>query len=355
MMTGYLLIKALVLIGLLSVTLSVVSETTLAQSAPVQIIFDTDMAEDVDDVGALALLHALADRGEAEILATTVSARNEFVVPCLDAINTYYGRPDIPIGYVRPLESNSQIGVQGGPAPSKYAEQVAKRFPHDLNSGGDAPDAAKLHRKILAAQPDHSIVIVTVGFLTNIRDLLDSGPDEFSKLGGEALVRQKVKLWVCMGGKFPEGLFPDGGSEYNVNFDTVASVRAINDWPTPIVFSGFEIGARVLTGQRLGATPEENPVRAGYFYYNGLKHRESWDQTAVLFAVRGERDYWTLSELGFNLMHARARFGYNEWIPTPRKQHRYLIEKMPPANLAQVIENLMTQPPKMRENQRRRK
>ena len=129
-------------------------------------------------------------------------------------------------------------------------------------------------------------------------------------------------------------------------WDTAASARAINDWPTPIVFSGFEIGARVKAGARLSETPETNPVRACYQHYNGLQNRESWDLTAVLFAVRGARDYWTLSEPGFCLMHQRVTHGYNEWLPCPSKQHRYLIEKMSPAEMGRILDDLLVQKPK---------
>ncbi len=318
-------------------------------AAPAKIIFDTDMAEDVDDAGALAVLHALANRGEAEILATMISSRNESVGPCLDAINTYYGRPEIPIGYVQGLRYGYPGGADANKeTPSNYAGKVAAQFPHDLMKSSDAPEAARLYRKILAAQPDASVVIVTVGFLTNLQNLLNTTKDESSPLDGEALVRRKVRLWVCMGGKFPDGLFPNGGSEYNVNYDTTASVRAINDWPTPVVFTGFEIGNRIKSGQRLRETPESNPVRACYQHFNGLKDRESWDHTAVLFAVRGEKDYWTLSAPGFCLMHARVPFGYNEWIPGTEKNHRYLISKMAPADVGRVLEDLMLEPPQKR-------
>jgi hypothetical protein len=185
-----------------------------------------------------------------------------------------------------------------------------------------------------------------VGFLTNLRNLLDSRPDAHSPLDGEALVKQKVKQWVCMGGAFPDGRFPDGQGEYNFMWDTTASVRAINDWPTPVVFSGFAIGAGIKVGARLRDTPEANPVRACYQRYNGLSNREAWDQTAVLYAVRGASNYWTLSEPGFCLMHARVTHGYNEWIPSAQKQHRYLVEAMPPAEVGKIIEDLMVQPPR---------
>jgi hypothetical protein len=318
-----------------------------AMAEPVKIILDVDLCEDVDDAGAVATLHALANRGEAEILATLVSSRNEWVAPCLDAINTYYGLPDVPIGYQRGLT----YGYRNEDDPkrsldSKYAEHVAKAFPHDLQRSSDAPDAALLCRKILAGQPDGSVTFVTVGFLTNLRDLLDTQPDEYSELNGEDLVRKKVKQWVCMGGLFPNGEFPNGGGEYNLMWDTTASVRAVNDWPTQVVFSGFWIGVKVKTGSGLKATPESNPVRLCYHYYNDLTDRESWDQTAVLYAVRGAQDNWKLSEPGICIMHARVRHGYNQWIPYEKGQHRYLIEDKAPEQVAAEIEALMVQPPR---------
>ena len=310
----------------------------------VKVIFDTDMAADVDDVGALAILHAMADLGEAEILAVGISSRNENVGPTVDAINTWYGRPDIPIGYQRGIQVGYPADT-GEATESKYAEEVAKSFPHRLARSSDAPDAALLYRRVLAGQPDASVVIVSVGFLTNLRSLLDTPPDAVSPASGEDLVRRKVRLWVCMGGKVPDGRFANGGGEYNLRIDTRAAVRALGDWPTPVVFSGFEIGSRVFTGKGLRAAPETSPTRAAYLHFNGLENRESWDQTAVLYAVRGAADYWTESEPGLCLMHASLLSAYNEWIPTPRKSHRYLIEKMPPTDVARVIEDLMLRPP----------
>ncbi len=325
--------------------LTLLTQITLAQPSP-KIILDVDAAEDVDDIGAIATLHALANQNEAEILGILISSNNEWVGPCVDAINTYYGRPNLPIGY----QSEHQYGYLNTrdphrPTPSRYAERVAKEFPHDLNQSSDAPNATSLCRQLLASQPDHSVTIVTVGFLTNLRSLLNSPPDDFSPLPGEALVAQKVLHWVCMGGIFPEGRFPNGGGEYNVMYDTIASVRAINDWPTPVLFSGFKIGAAIKTGSRLKNTPESNPVRACYLHYNNLSPRESWDQTAVLCAVRGHSAYWSLSEPGRCLMHAAIPHGYTEWIPSPNQTHHYLTPNLPPDKLAQIIEDLMTQPP----------
>jgi hypothetical protein len=330
---------------LLAAAACLAGSPALAQ-APVRLVVDTDLAADVDDVGALAVLHALADRGEAEILAAMVSSRNRHSVACLSALNTWYGRRDIPIGVVRGQVAGYPRDT-GREVESKYTEEVAKRFPLEVRSAKGAADAVSLYRRTLAGQPDGGVVIVTLGFLTNLKNLLDSSADDVSPLDGEELVRRKVRLWACMGGKFPNGLFPDGGGEYNVGYDTFASVRAINDWPTPVVFSGFEIGASIKTGAGLRDLPEESPVRAAYRLFNGLEDRESWDQTAVLYAVRGARDYWTESAPGQNLMHARVPQGYNEWLAAPRGRHRHLLEKMPPRDLARLIEDLMLQPPRL--------
>ncbi len=67
-------------------------------AAPVRILFDTDLQTDCDDAGALAILHALADAGEAEILGLVVSSGDPWAAGCADAINTWYGRPDLPVG-----------------------------------------------------------------------------------------------------------------------------------------------------------------------------------------------------------------------------------------------------------------
>ncbi len=163
---------------------------------PVRLIFDTDMMGDVDDVGTAAVLHALADQGEVKILAMGVCVKNPWSPLCLDALNTYFRRPDIPLGVVK------------GPAhnrASKYAQGIAEEFPHALKSAEDAPDAALVYRRVLAGQPDGSVVMVSVGQLTNFRNLLKTGPDDHSNLGGTELVKRKVRVWVCMGGKFPEG------------------------------------------------------------------------------------------------------------------------------------------------------
>ena len=294
---------------------------------PVPLIFDTDMMGDVDDVGTAAVLHALADQGEARILAMGVCVENPWSPLCLDALNTYFRRPDTPLGVVK------------GPAhnrASKYAQGIAAEFPHALKSAQDAPDAALVYRQVLAKQPDRSVVIVSVGQLTNIRNLLKTGPDEHCDLGGVELVKRKVRVWICMGGKMPVG------REANLINDGPAAAYAVEHWPTPIVFSGWEIGQEIMTGAGLRKAPEGTPVRRAYELYNGLNDRQSWDQTAALYAVRGLdgglSDYWDVASEGY--LHVNDD-GSNEWRKSPDKDHAYLVRKMDPKKIAAVIEELM--------------
>ena len=181
-------------------------------------------------------------------------------------------------------------------------------FPHRLDSAADAPRAATLYRRLLARQPDRSVVFVSIGLLTNVAALLDSRPDDASSLAGRELVAKKVRTWVCMGGTFVSG------REFNFYSDIPAMRHAVEAWPTPIVFSGFEIGQGIGTGAGLRDLPATNPVRRAYELSNGLTGHSSWDQTAVLYAVRGLAgkldDMWGLSSSGSVVVSAD---GSNQW------------------------------------------
>jgi hypothetical protein len=318
------------LLPILALAAMALGGASASAAEPARVIFDTDLSSDVDDVGAVAVLHALADAGEAEILGMGICVNDAASAPCLNALNTFYGRPDIPIGV---------LPGTGKDSPSKYTRGVAAEFPHRL--AADAPHAVALYRRLLAGQGDRSVVFVSVGPLTNMAALLASPPDEHSDMTGRALVEKKVRTWVAMGGTFV------AGREFNFYVDAPATSRTIEAWPTPIVFSGFEIGQGIGTGAGLRNTPTPNPVRRAYELFNGLTDRSSWDQTAVLYAVRGLAGkldaMWELSPSGSVTVSAD---GANKWQAVPDRSHRYLVAKMPAADVARAIEALMDQPPR---------
>ena len=49
-----------------------------------ELIFDTDMGPDYDDVGAITLLHAFADSGKVNILATIASNKYQGIAGVLN-------------------------------------------------------------------------------------------------------------------------------------------------------------------------------------------------------------------------------------------------------------------------------
>src|SRR5690606_37078783 len=162
---------------------------SLAQS-PIKVILDTDIDSDVDDVGALAMLHTLADHQVVDLLGVVVTSDDRHAPSCTDAINHYFKRPDIPIGVEKGISLREF---------SKYAKEISAEFPHDLSSYEEAEDATDLYRRLLSEQPDSSVVMISIGHLTNIRKLMESQPDRHSELNGMGLIRKKVRLWSCMG------------------------------------------------------------------------------------------------------------------------------------------------------------
>lgn len=315
----------------LTCVLTLVGETGLAE--PVRIIFDTDMDTDCDDAGALATLHALADAKECVILGTVVSSRYLWSVPCVEAINRYYGRGDLPIGCPKGDGASTHRG-------SRYAKAIAAQYKTRLTNNSDAPDAAHVYRKLLAAQPDRSVVIVTVGYLTNLRDLLLTGPDKESNLSGTDLVKRKVKLWVCMGGRYPKHLDP--GEFGNFKPDARSAVFVVRDWPGMVVFSG--LGEEIQTGRCLPQTPAQNPVRQVYkLFLRGKPTRSSWDQVAVLYAVRPKEPFWMIHRGGHNHIFPN---GTNEWRDAPDRDHLQLrLQPGTRPQVTQMIETLMCQSP----------
>ena len=303
---------------------------------PVRLILDTDMGPDYDDVGAVAVMYALADSGEVQVLATLSSNKDERTVPCLDVLNTYFNHPDMPLGAPK-----SEGGVSMTTwHQKKWTDFLPEHYPHQTARTSDAPDAVQVYREILSAQPDSSVVICTIGFFTNLKDLLLSEGDAYSPLSGKELVAKKVKRVVAMAGAFPQG------KEFNVYCDVPASRKVTEEWPTEILYSGFEIGDKVLTGKRLVEQPGKgNPVKDVYtlcFAEGDPEGRMSWDLTAVWVAIKGYAPYYEVERGTFRILNDE---GENGWTPDEKGRDLRLIEKIPPTEMARMIENCMMHQP----------
>lgn len=329
--------KRLVSVGVACMGLMVVA------TEPVKILFDTDMYTDYDDIGALAMLHALADAGECELLAVVQSSRGNAGLAVVEIVNRYYGRSDIPVGALH------DRGVKGrGAGGFGLMEKYAGWYRHE--DADKAPDAVEVMRRTLAAQPDGSVVVCAVGYMTNLRALLESGPDRFSDLDGRALVSRKVKKAVIMACSYPNG------NEHNSAGDWQSSEIVFRLWPTPMVFSDFQYGRTVYAGRAVSELADTmNPVKDAFKLrlpprdqvnettYDRLAGHPSWDETAVLAAVRDVSLYFNVEHGTYRMVGAN---GDDEWIGDPQSPNFRLTEKMPREEVGRVIDELMVRSPR---------
>jgi inosine-uridine nucleoside N-ribohydrolase len=313
-----------------------------AQAKPVRVIFDTDVGNDVDDALALAMLHAFQSRGECQLLAVTLTKDNPYAVAFADVINTFYGRGEIPIGRVKNGKTPEPGNFLRAVVEARDA-QGALLYPRRLAADAAVPEAVALLRKTLAAQPDGSVVLVQVGFFTNYARLLESAPDEFSPLAGRELVARKVRLLSTMAGRFF-----DKGKEYNVFVDAPASQKVFNDWPTPLYASPWELGDSLkypaVSIERDYTYVAHHPVTEAYRHYMKFPYdRPTWDLTSVLFAVRPDRGYFTVSEPGKITSDAA---GKTTFAPDPQGKH-YILSATPEqkARTLEALILLSSQPP----------
>jgi inosine-uridine nucleoside N-ribohydrolase len=332
----------LLFLGLVTVALPSSAET----KPPVKMIFDTDMGNDIDDAMALAMIHQLARRGAVELLAVTSTKDHPKSVAYIDALNTWYGFPDIPLGAVRDGAAKEE---------GKYNGQVDRKgpdgkpfFPHDLD-GTKAPEAVSLIRKTLAAQPDRSVVLVQVGFFTNFARLLDSKGDDSSPLGGPALVKAKVKELVLMAGAFQTIGFDTKHIEYNVKLDIPSAKRIAGEWPTPVIWSGYEVGIaaaypwRSIVEDFVYAEP--HLLKDSYLAYVPKQphDRPTWDLTAALYAIHPDRGYFGVSPKGHVHVDDEGRTDFHEKADG---NDRYLLmNAVQTEKVREALVQLCTEPP----------
>ncbi|GAB5454566.1 MAG: hypothetical protein Hens2KO_07950 [Henriciella sp.] len=313
----------------LNLSALLVSCTSVHEGAhpnPPQVIFDTDFGGDADDLGAIAMLHYYADRGDLDLLAIASWSNEAYALPSLAAVNQHYGRPLLPLG-VRETEPWR--------TEWNYTKVISDQFPHDAGAVQAAKPAVSLYRQMLADAAPNAITIITVGPLANIHNLLRSGPDKYSDLDGAALVEAKVDRLIIMGGQFPDGVTAHGPEwNFDGNMKGVTQ-KVLETLKRPVIFSGYEVGEALRYGAALNQHPTNTPLYVGYKYFSehapwmkqdyagAVLDNASFDQTAVMVAAIGsETPYWTLSEAGELTVDEEGR---GTWSANPSGHHRYLI------------------------------
>jgi Inosine-uridine preferring nucleoside hydrolase len=292
-----------------------------ASGGPPHIIIDSDLSLWWDDATAVGMANVLQQRGAVHILAVMSDVRNPLAAAALDAIDTAYGHRKIPVGAAPDSFADT--------APHGYSDVLAKQLPHAIRNSSQAQPAVNLYRRVLAAQPDHSVTVVSIGGDTNLAGLLRSRPGQGSSLPGRALVARKVKKLVI-----EDGLFPTGGPPFtNERLDIAAtqSVVAARGWPTPIAWVDGYTGISTKVGGSLcSSVPSKNPMRIVYqkLFSCGPPGDGDWDGPTMLYAVGGGSGIFSeLGQGGAAVVNTQGGLTWGSGVDHPPEVYVHVVDQ----------------------------
>ena len=263
------------------------------------IIYDTDIGSSTDDLFGLEMLYRYEEEGRCRLLGVMVDREGERNAAFADVMNTYFGHGDVPVGLVRDGIKEPKVWIDYAHVADTKDGEGQPMFSRSIADYSSLHDAWQLYRCLLATQPDRSVSIVSVGFLTCLAQLLASGADEYSSLSGVELVRRKVKCIYLQGGVFGEAVEPDFNFAQGITF----AKAFFTLWPQEVdmVFSPME------AGQGVEYTPEQviadvswtnaHPIKQVYMQCNCNTGQRMWDVMTTIQAVEGDA-LFSLSERG---------------------------------------------------------
>ena len=320
--------------------------TAIAQQGakPTPVIFETDMGNDIDDAIALDLLFKNVDSGKINLLGVGVHKNNPYSAEFIDIMRVWYGYDDMPIGvnkkWITDLECND------------YCTKVCKLTTADgklmfaRSKNPKYEDAVAMYRRLLAKQEDNSVVIVTVGFSTTIAELLQSGPDKYSKMSGIDLVAKKVKYFSVMAGEFEMPKY----TEYNVWNDLLAAKYFFDKSPVQMVITPFTLGKQVKYPAKSiendFAWADKHPMVEAYKAYDKMPYdRPSWDVIAAYYVCEHNEAAITLSEPGEVKVVDKG-----VTLFTPKADGRYRIIQASPEQRAMILDDFLKYVPRQPRN-----
>lgn len=278
------------------------------------LILGTDWWTDCDDCVAMRLLLRAHKRGEIRLLGIAINACMEYSAPSVDGFMQLEGVTGIPIG----IDAKATDYGRNPPYQKRLAESAA-----DVLSNDDAEDALRLYRRLLA-EAQEPVEILEIGFHNVTGALLVSAGDDISPLTGVELVRQKVKKFWVMAGKWDV----DGGKEYNfcnTSRTRNGAVIFCEKCPVPVTFLGFEVGHHVITGGKLA---EDDFLHLALVDHGSANGRHSWDPMLAMLALVGDAE-----KAGYRLVRGSASLdaqtGENHFAELADGLHSYVVKTQP--------------------------
>jgi hypothetical protein len=308
----------------------VTAQRSRAFDVPRAFILDTDWWTDVGDTIALRVADYFQFHGAVKLLAVMLSTTFISGPGSAQSVMANDGIVGIPIGLAH--TPNVPSGT-----PSFQTDLLTRGIARGYVTGNETyVDSLTLYRSLLAGSAN-AVDIITIGELNNLADLLQSPADAISPLTGLQLVSAKVRrLWIA-GGQY------QSGTEYNFSNNALAATSAnyvVANWPTPIIYSGFEVGSSVLSGQSLvGLRPTDLVSQA--MNDTGNASRPSWDGMGVLLPMSTGNTtlegYSTIS--GTNSVNASS--GANTFTPVAGARDAYVSKLQPDAIYAARINTVI--------------
>ena len=290
-----------------------------AEKPAAGVFFDTDFST-IDSVLAVGLLYGLQGKNDCRVAIVTVSRPNLAVVGFADAVERFYREPAGNFAQVPPVGMITTGSA--GETPPAFVEPFRKKKPdgalvyrNQVRSVIDTGDPNTLIRNYLEAQYDGNAIFVLSGPATNLAAALTFP-------GLKEMIAAKVERLVIAG-----GAFPSGAPEAHIGADIPAARRVFAEWPTPIVASGYEIGAGLdfpgaSIDKEFSAVPD-NPVADAYRAWRTMPYdAPSWAMAASLYAVRPNEGYFKLSGPGTIHVHDDRRTSFTA---SDQGRHQYLV------------------------------
>lgn len=303
-------------------------------NSAVGILFDTGLGNRIDEALAMALLYGLDGKGEARVIALSVSKPNLKAAAFCEAIARFYagaasgafgamGRV-LPTGLAEDGKLPEDTPMLTVPL-SKRGEDGKPLYSHGIEKLTDTAEVRALIRNALAQQPDQSCVVVLTGPATNLAKVLDLP-------GAKDMIKSKVRFLSLAG-----GAYPNGAPQFNFKTDLAAAKKVLTEWPTPIVAAGEEIGTALpfpaTSIEKDFAWSPAHPVADAYRAFQPMPYDAPTTAMAtVLYAIRPQGNDFKLSEPGtISVMDD----GRTKFTPAPEGKHRYLV--LDPAQQERVL------------------
>ena len=335
--------RIFLILGAAALVLAGCAQAPAAEQEVVNIIFDTDIGNDIDDTEALDILFKYQDEGKINLMGICLNKTGIETEQFTGVMCKWYGYPDTPVGMV----GDGTYGFT--PASECYTGKALRLTNEDGTpvfekpewDYGNLPEACALYRKLLAEAEDNSVTIVSVGFLTNLFHLINSPADEISPLTGLELIEKKVKMLSIMAGRFNAEV-----PEYNVMCDIPAAKQIAEQWPTETAYLSWELGDQVhypaeSIENDFSWTPA-HPLKETYIRYGEMPYNNTmYDPTAVAYAV--EPEYFTTGEAGVVTIDEQgvSRFTAN---PEGKAHVIYLSDEQAETLLGHFVDILTRKP-----------